>query len=111
VAQGDLIVGGRDRLIGRGAGAVDRKGGNLLGKLGEEAHLAADIRHQGRRYHLAEDHFVHVGAAQVRALQQLASRVAGEIHGACVLECRPRFTERRATTGDDGDAPSVSDRH
>ena len=111
VAEHDLVMAASDRLGGGGAGTVHGVGGDFLGKLGQQAHLAADVRDEGRRHDLAEDHFVDVGAVHIGALDQLARGVAGEIHGAGVLERRPRFAERRAATGNHRHAPPVPNRH
>src|SRR5207249_727965 len=56
-------------------------------------------------------HGIHVGAVQVGTLEELARHEAGEVHGAGVLEHRPRPAERRAAAGDHRYAPSVGDRH
>src|SRR2546430_17277123 len=50
-------------------------------------------------------------AVQVGTLEELARHEPGEVHGAGVLEHRPRPAERRAAAGDHRHAPSVGNRH
>jgi len=46
VAGGDRVGRVRDGLAAGGAGAVQRIGGDLFGELGQETHLARDIRNE-----------------------------------------------------------------
>src|SRR6266571_2270029 len=107
-ASSAQVVGVGHGLRGGGAGAVQGVRGDLFGELREEAHFAGDVRHERRRNHLSEDDGVDLGAVQARALEQLARREPGQVHGPGVLEQRPRPAERRAAAGDNRDAPSVA---
>src|SRR5437773_11566900 len=111
MAERDLIVGVGDRLTGGSAGAIEGVRWDLFRELGEEAHFAGDVRDERRWDDLPEDHLIHLRAFQVGSLEQLTGHVAGQVHGARVLERGARLAKRRATPGDDRDPPSVSFRH
>ena len=111
VAQHDLVVSGGDGLVGGGAGAVEGVGGDLLRELRQQADLAADVGDEGRRDDLAPDHLVHLRAVEIRAVHELACGEPREIDGARLLQHAARPAERRATSGHDRHATSVSTRH
>jgi hypothetical protein len=102
VPHRDLIGGVGDGLGGRGARAVESVGGNAREELGEEAHLAPDVRRECRGDDLAEDHLVHLAAIELAAHQQLAGGVPRERDGRDVAEDGPALGERGTQAGDDG---------
>ena len=111
VAECDLVVGGADCLIGRGAGAIQGVCGDFLGKLRQQADFAPDVRYQRRRHDLAKHDLVDLIPVQVGALQQLARRIAGEVDGTHILERRAGFAERCPDAGDYRHAPTVETGH
>jgi hypothetical protein len=108
VTQENLIGRVGNRLIRRGACATHRHGRDSFRQQRQQRHLARDVRREHRGHDGTEDERVDVFRLETRPLHELRDHEPAELLCGERAKRRARLGERRAQSGDDGDAPSVA---
>src|SRR6185436_13332943 len=79
MAEGDLVGGIGDRLVGRSTGAADRECLHSFRKLRHQRDFACDVRRYNRRNDGPEHQTLYFLSVQIRALEKLGDAELPEV--------------------------------
>ena len=108
MAEGDLVGGVGDGLVGGGARAADRDCLYALGQHRQQGNFACDVRRENGRDDRSEDEGFDFPPIEVGALNQLGDAYLAEIDGGDGLECSPRSSEGGPHARDDRHAAAIA---